>query len=80
MKQEQNRTTLALEVKVGPGSYSGIGVDVYDANIISHRVVKHLSAANRRKLHYVTVPVTDCLVAAPLEEVWHHILKSLQII
>ena len=79
MRTKPNRTTLALEVKVGPGSYSGIGVDVYDANIISHRVVKHLSAENRRKLHYVTV--TDkALVAAPLEKVWQHILKSLQII
>lgn len=79
MRTKPNRTTLALEVKVGSGSYAGIGVSVYDANIISHRVVKHLSAENRRKLHYVTVTNKD-LVAAPLEEVWHHILKSLQII
>ena len=79
MKTKQNHTTLALEVKVADASYSGIGVDVCDANIISQRVVKHLSEENRHKLQYVSVPNKD-LVAAPLEEVWHHILKSLQII
>lgn len=79
MKAKQNHTTLALEVKVSDTSYSGIGVDVFDANIISQRVVKHLSDENRRKLQYVSVSNKD-LVAASLEEVWHHVLTSLQII
>lgn len=79
MKTKQNHTTLALEVKVSDASYSGIGVDVFDANIISQRVVKHLSEENGRKLQYVSVSNKD-LVAAPLEEVWHHVLISLQII
>lgn len=79
MKQEQNNSILALEVKVDHASYSGIGIKESDVPIINKRIVKHLSMYNRFRIKYV--PVTDrLLVAASVDEVWHHVLKSLQII
>lgn len=78
MKQEQNNSILALEVKVGNASYSGIGVNAHDAEIIKERVSNFLSAAQAEKIQYVEAD--NSLKVASLEEVWHHILKSLQII
>lgn len=79
MKQEQNSSILALEVKVGPASYSGIGVMAHDVETIKERVNNFLSAEQAEKIQYVDAP-DENLGAASLEEVWHHILKSLQII
>jgi hypothetical protein len=79
MKQEQNNSILAIEVKVSDASYSGVGVNAHDAEIIKERVVKHLSAEQAEKIQYVDAPDNN-LEAASLEEVWHHVLTSLQII
>lgn len=79
MNQEQNNSILALEVKIGNANYSGIGVNAHDAETIKERVNNFLSAEQAEKIQYVDAPDNN-LEAAPLEEVWHHILKSLQII
>lgn len=79
MKANQNHTTLALEVKVGNASYSGIGVNAHDAETIKERVNNFLSAEQAEKIQYVDAPDNN-LEAASLEEVWHHVLTSLQII
>lgn len=79
MKTNNNNSIVALEVKVGNASYSGIGVNAHDAETIKERVNNFLSAEQAEKIQYVDAP-DDKLEAAPLEEVWHHILKSLQII
>lgn len=79
MKQEQNHSILALEVKIGHSSYSGVGVNAHDAEIIKERVNQFLSAEQAEKIQYVDAPDNN-LEAASLEEVWQHILKSLQII
>lgn len=79
MKQEQNNSILALEVKIGNASYSGIGVMAHDVETIKERVSTFLAAEQAEKIQYVDAP-DDKLEAAPLEEVWHHVLTSLQII
>lgn len=79
MRTKPNRTTLALEVKVGNASYSGIGVNAHDAETIKERVNNFLSAEQAEKIQYVDAPDNN-LEAASLEEVWHHVLTSLQII
>lgn len=79
MKQEQSNSILALEVKVGPASYSGIGIKASDVPAINRRIVKHLSMYNMLRIKCVPAP-DRLLVAASVEEVWQHILKSLQII
>jgi hypothetical protein len=79
MKQEQNNSILALEVKVGNASYSGIGVNAHDAETIKERVNQFLSAEQAEKIKCMPAPNED-LRAASLEEVWHHVLSSLQII
>jgi hypothetical protein len=79
MKQEQNNSILAIEVKVSDASYSGVGVNAHDAEIIKERVNRFLSAEQAEKIQYVDAPDNN-LEAASLEEVWHHVLTSLQII
>jgi hypothetical protein len=79
MKQEQNNSILAIEVKVSDAGYSGVGVNAHDAEIIKERVNRFLSAEQAEKIKCMPAPNED-LRAASLEEVWHHILKSLQII
>lgn len=79
MKQEQNNSILALEVKIDNANYSGIGVNAHDAETIKERVNNFLSAEQAEKIQYVDAPDNN-LEAASLEEVWHHVLTSLQII
>lgn len=79
MKQEQNNSILAIEVKVSDANYSGIGVKAHDAETIKERVNNFLSAEQAEKIQYVDAPDNN-LEAASLEEVWQYILKSLQII
>jgi hypothetical protein len=74
-----NTSVLALEVRTGHSSYSGIGVNAHDAEIIKERVNNVLSAEQAEKIQYVDAPDNN-LEAASLEEVWHHVLTSLQII
>jgi hypothetical protein len=74
-----NTSVLALEVRTGHSSYSGIGVNAHDAEIIKERVNNFLSAEQAEKIQYVDAPDNN-LEAASLEEVWHHVLTSLQII
>lgn len=79
MKQEQNSSILALEVKVSDASYSGVGVNAHDAEIIKERVDRFLSAEQAEKIKCMPAPNED-LRAASLEEAWHHVLANLQII
>lgn len=79
MTTEQNNSILALEVRIGNASYSGIGVNAHDVETIKERVSNFLAAGQAAKIQYVDAP-DNKLEAAPLEEVWHHILVSLQII
>lgn len=74
-----NNAVLALEVRTGHSSYSGIGVNAHDAEIIKERVNNFLSAKQAEKIKCMPAPDED-LRAASLEEVWHHVLTSLQII
>ena len=74
-----NTSVLALEVRTGHSSYSGIGVNAHDAEIIKERVNNFLSAEQAEKIQYVDAPDNN-LEAASLEEVWHHVLTSLKII
>lgn len=70
---------LALEVRTGHSSYSGVGVNAHDAEIIKERVKNFLSSEQAEKIQYVDAP-DNKLEAASIEEVWHHVLSSLQII
>jgi hypothetical protein len=70
---------LALEVRTGHSSYSGIGVNAHDAEIIKERVSNFLSVEQAEKVKCMPAPNED-LRAASLEEAWHHVLRSLQII
>lgn len=79
MKTNNNNSILALEVKIGNANYSGIGVNAHDAETIKERVNNFLSAEQAEKIQYVDAPDNN-LEAASLEEVWHHVLTSLQII
>jgi hypothetical protein len=79
MKTNQSNSILALEVKVGNASYSGICVKAHDVETIKERVSNFLSAEQAEKIQYVDAPDAN-LKAASLEEAWHHVLSSLQII
>lgn len=74
-----NSAVLALEVRTGHSSYSGIGVNAHDAETIKERVNNLLSAEQAEKISFVSAPNED-LRAASLEEAWHHVLANLQII
>lgn len=79
MTTEQNNSILAIEVKVSDASYSGVGVNAHDAEIIKERVNRFLSAEQAEKIKCMPAPSED-LIAVSLEEAWHHVLKCLQII
>ena len=79
MKPNQSNSILALEVKVGNASYSGIGVKAHDVETIKERVSNFLSVEQADKIQYVDAPDNN-LEAVSLEEVWHHVLTCLQII
>jgi hypothetical protein len=79
MKTNQNHSILALEVKIGDASYSGIFVNAHDAETIKERVNRFLSAEQAEKVKCMPAPNED-LRAASLEEAWHHVLANLQII
>lgn len=77
--ETNNTSILALEVRIGQASYSGIGVMAHDAETIKERVNNLLSAEQAEKISFVSAPNED-LRAASLEEAWHHVLANLQII
>jgi hypothetical protein len=79
MKTNQNHSILALEVKIGNASYSGIFVNAHDAETIKERVSNFLSVEQAEKIQYVDAPDNN-LEAASLEEAWHHVLTGLKII